>query len=114
MVAAILKSCCPQLEVDGVWHSMHPYAAGPVNDLDDQAWIAEQCEGAEGFWEDINHEWLEPGEVRKARTMDVEWFDFKRLFIKIPMSEVKGPLLTWKWVDTLKSDGRYRSRLVMR
>ena len=52
MAATILKAFCRQLEVDGVGGSMQSHAAGPTKDPDDQAWIAEQCEGTEGFWDD--------------------------------------------------------------
>ena len=49
--------------------------------------------------------------------MQLEWMMTRGVFIKVPELECKtkqGNPLTLKWVDTLKSDGRHISRLVVR
>ena len=62
----------------------------------------------------MNGGWLDKAKVEAARKEELDWILRQKVFEKVPITQVDGRLLTLKWVDTRKSDGRYRSRLVVR
>ena len=98
---------------------MHSFAAVPVAE-ESFAWSSEcwlDINGKEEFWDDVNGGWLDPAKVTAASAEELEWMVKRGVFIKVPELECRtkqGRPLTLKWVDTIKSDGRYRSRLVVR
>ena len=74
-------------------------------------------EQVEKAWDDINNEELDAQEVRKARAEEMQWVRNMQVFQAVPEAECyekQGKPLTMKWIDTRKTSGRYRSRLVCR
>lgn len=65
------------------------------------------------YWDDVNGGYLPEAEVAAARKLELEWVDGKKVFVKVRYDESMGKLLTLKWMDTRKSSGLVRSRLVV-
>ena len=70
----------------------------------------------EGYWDDVNGEWLPEEEVRMAREKEMKYIREMNVYTRVHRSECKR--LTGKepiklrWIDTKKSSGEIRSRLV--
>ena len=94
--------------------ALYNYDAGPIADEDDRLYYKGQEEMLGEYWDDVNGGWLDKSKVEKARKEELDWILKQTVFEKVPMAQVDGRLLTLKWVVTVKSDGRYRSRLVVR
>ena len=116
LVEAILKAVQRQLVADDDQYVQHSFAAGPVAEQSfpaDASWF----EGEDHFWDDINGGWLDATRVRAARKEELDWMESRKVMMAVPELECKqkqGRPLTLKWLDTVKPDGRYRSRLVVR
>ena len=93
---------------------LYNFDAGPVPDEDDRLQYKKQEELLGEYWDDVNGGWLDKAKVEKARKEELDWILKQQVFEKIPLTQVDGRILTLKWVDTVKSDGGYRSRLVVR
>eukprot|EP00973_Karenia_brevis_P085502 11864070-Karenia_brevis.AAC.1 len=53
----------------------------------------------------------------KARALEMKFFKDKGVYTKVPRSQVRGPIITTRWLDVNKGDESnpdYRSRLVGR
>jgi len=110
----IFKATLQQIREDRGAHGMCSYDAGPIPDEDDRVFMKKQEELIGEYWDDVNGGWLDTEKVRKARKEELDWILKQNVFSKVPASEVEGRLLSLRWIDTVKSDGRYRSRLVVR
>ena len=95
-------------------HDLFNFDAGPIADEDDRLYYKEQEELLGEYWDDVNGWWLDKSKVEEARKEELDWILKQEVFEKAPLEQVDGRLLTLKWVDTVKSDGRHRSRLVVR
>ena len=81
----------------------------------------EDNELLEEAWDDVSRAKLNPSEVRKARTEEVEYIHKIDLYTKVPITECykktgKAPISV-RWIDINKGDEErpnYRSRLVAR
>ena len=71
--------------------------------------------GAQAFHDHVNGGELDPKKVRKARREEMAYFKKMHVYDKVDRSvcaaSKKKPIGV-RWVDTVKSDGSYRSRLV--
>lgn len=92
---------------------MNSFDAGPVPEEDEQHWWTQMEEEHGMYWDDVNGDWLDPEEVRKARKLELEWMVSKNVFEKAPRTDAQGKILTMRWVDTRTANGTYRSRLVV-
>ena len=68
----------------------------------------------EQYWDDVNGGWLDPEKVKAARKEELDWIVKQHVFEKVADTEVEGKKLSLRWIDTVKSNGRYRSRMVFR
>ena len=102
--------------------AVYAFDAGPVPE-EDEYWDTDAYEGftdeaKQEFWDDVNGGWLEAGKVRQARKEEMDWMSARQVFTIVSDSECKrskqSKPLTWRWLDTRKPSGRYRSRLVVR
>jgi hypothetical protein len=70
---------------------------------------------AEVFYDHVNGGELDPDKVREARKEEIRFFIKMIVYEKVPRNRCirlnKSPIKL-RWVDTLKGDGVYRSRLV--
>ena len=116
LVEAILRSIKRQLEIDEDQYVQHSFAAGPVAEQSfpvEAEWFA----GEDRYWDDMNGGWLDPAAVRAARKEELDWMEAREVMKAVPEKECRekqGRPLTLKWLDTMKPDGRHRSRLVVR
>ena len=67
-------------------------------------------------WDSVNGGWLPEEEVRKARKTEMSYVKSMKVYDKVPRGESqrvtgKAPIKL-RWVDTRKSSGELRSRLV--
>ena len=81
---------------------------------DDSIWW-EESSWKEAF-DDNTGEKLDVKEVTKARLTEMTYFRSRRVYTKVPLEECKrvtgrAPIGV-RWLDVLKGDGTYRSRLV--
>ena len=75
----------------------------------------------EAAWDDVSGAALDPKEVRRARSEEIEYVHKMELYEKVPVEECwnvtgKNPIST-RWIDINKGDAsspNYRSRLVAR
>ena len=88
--------------------------AGPVPTEDDRLWMKRQQEHFKDYWDDVNGGWLDPEKVEQARKEELDWILKQGVFEKVREEECRGKRLSLRWIDTVKSNGRYRSRLVVR
>ena len=71
--------------------------------------------GAEQFFDHVNGGDLDPTRVKAARMEEMKYFRKMRVYDKVPRSKCwnrNKKTIKLRWVDTCKSDGTYRSRLV--
>ncbi len=70
------------------------------------------------FFDEANNQELEGDKVREARKLEVQFLRSMNVYEKVDLEEcfqnTGAKPITVKWVDTVKKDGRYRSRLVAR
>ena len=52
--------------------------------------------------------------MRQARKEELDWIRRQNVFAKVLETEVQGKKLSLRWIDIVKSNGRYRSRMVVR
>ena len=118
LVRHILKAITREYTNEGLAHAANAFAAGPVcEEADGKAFSAEDLndESQHRFWDDVNGGWLDPIRVRAARRLEVDWIVKRNVLKIVKRTETKGKkLLDLRWVDTQKSDGTHRSRLVVR
>ena len=69
-------------------------------------------------WHDVSEETLKPDLVRKARQVEMQFFDKMHVYDRVPRQhqlEHGGKVIGTRWVDVTKGDTAnpdYRSRLV--
>ena len=73
-----------------------------------------QEENFDHYWDDVNGGWLDLEKVRQARKEELDWILRQKVFAKVLETEVQGKKLSLRWIDTVKSNGCYRSRMVVR
>ena len=83
---------------------------------EDKQW--EEMYSGIAFYDDVNGgQRLDKRKVIQARRLEMQFFKKMGVYSKVSKSEVKkagGKIISTKWVDTDKGDGKYRSRLVGR
>ena len=118
LVTAILKALRRQLRAEGDSYTLAAYDAGPSPDQ--REWWDDNPmadETTDRYWDDLNGGWLDPQKAKAARQEELQWMEYRKVFRKVPEAWAKQrklKKLSLKWIDTYKSDGRYRSRLVVR
>ncbi len=100
LVLAILRAFRRQLKADARWEAMHSFDAGPVPEEHEQDWWRQQEETHGMYWDDVNGDWLDPEEVRKARKIELDWMVKEKVWDKVPKDEATGKILTMRWIDT--------------
>ena len=88
--------------------------AGPIPTEDDRVFMKKQQEHFEEYWDDVNGGWLDTRQVELARKEELDWILKQNVFEKVRRDEAQGKVLSLRWIDTVKSNGGYRSRLVVR
>jgi hypothetical protein len=115
---------CPQ---EGASQSLDPKPSGSrklwSDELDDsedlEKYVREYWQEASAFaWDDVNGGVLDLAKVREARKEEVDFMKEKKIWREVPVEEAwkvtgKAPVSV-KWVDTMKSGGLVRCRLVAR
>ena len=74
--------------------------------------------GNQGFSDDVNRGWLAEQEVREAQRLELDYVHRHSIYEKVPLTtcleETGKDPTPLRWVDTRKSSGIARSRLVVR
>ena len=115
LVKAVLRTVKAYLVQKGELNSMESNTSGPICE---EPFVP--ADYIEGYWDDVNGGLLPAEEVKKARTLEMDYFKKQGVYRKVPVTQCyTGGLrpITVRWLDTNKGDPEkpnYRSRLVAR
>ena len=111
LVKTVLRTAKAYLVQKGELNSMESNTSGP---------ICEEPSVPAEYWGDVNGGLLAAEEVKKARTLEMDYFKKQGVYRKVPVTQCYTEGLrpiTVRWLDTNKGDPEkpnYRSRLVAR
>ena len=115
LVKAVLRTVKAYLVQKGELNSMESNTSGPICE---EPFVP--ADYIEEYWDDVNGGLLPAEEVKKARTLEMDYFKKQGVYRKVPVTQCYAEGLrpiTVRWLDTNKGDPEkpnYRSRLVVR
>eukprot|EP00435_Cladocopium_sp_Y103_P034158 s1161_g8.t1 len=113
LVEAVLRGLKNELRARGDINMVEEMLTGPSPD-DYVSW-EQDVEAEEMTYDDASGALLDPELVKKAKEEELQWLRKEKVYERIPMSQVEGPLLKLKWVSVNKGDSanpKVRCRLV--
>ena len=113
LVEAILKGLKKELRANALISSTEEMISGPSPD--DYVDWEQQISEEDLVYDDASGALLDADLVKKGKQEELEWMRKERVYERIPMKDVNGPLLKLKWVIVNKGDAdhpKIRCRLV--
>ena len=110
LVEAILRGLKRELRTSFNLSAVEEAVGGPVPDD-----AGEFEDLMEEFYDEASGAKLDPKLVKQSRKEELDWIHKEQVYVRVPASEVTGPLLQLKWLDLNKGDNecpKMRSRLV--